>query len=194
MRALLAAALVLFSGMASAADGKSATEKSAGQTNLQLVEYFLTVPVADANPTLVEPFLAVDPASLPKTLRRKTEARQIEIRTLIKLHETKKKGSLIPTSEECTGKEMVLPLDRADFYASFGYEEVAEDELQYVMHKTQCTELDLGCRFSLKIFFKRKKPRRLMFYAADPIMALVAEYRGKAGSTKFFGIGLTCMH
>jgi hypothetical protein len=188
-------ALVLLVGPAGAQDAKPAEKAPAGKTTLELVDYFLKVPISEANPKLIDPFLQVDPETLPKKLRRKVQGRQIEISTLLKLHETKKAGSLIQPSEVCTGKEMILPLDQAEFYKGFGYEEVNEDELQYVMNKTKCTEIDLGCRFSLKIFFKKGKDRRLEFYASDPIMGIVAETRGKGGGgTRFFGIGLTCLH
>ena len=62
------------------------------------------------------------------------------------------------------------------------------------MDTTKCTEVDLGCRFTLKIFFQKKKDRVLMFYSKDPMMAKVAQSHGGGGGTHFFGIGITCMH
>lgn len=199
MTHVLLSALLLLGGPAAAGDSKTAevlaAEKaSADKTTLQLVEYFLKTPLDEANPKLVEPFLAVNTDDLPKKLRLKAKGKQIEIRDLIKLHDTKKQGVLIQPMEGCSEKEFVFPLDQAGFYLSLGYEEVREDELEYVKNKTKCTEIDLGCRFSLHIFFKKGKDRRMMFVPADPIMALIAESRGKGGSTKFFGLGLTCMH
>jgi hypothetical protein len=197
MTALLAALLLtLPSSRAAAAEPEKAVAAAAAEANkttIQLVEYFLKTPIPDANPKLIEPFLAVDTETLPKKLRLKARAKQVEISTILKLHDTKKAGSLIQPLEGCSEKDFVFPLAQADFYLGFGNEEVNEDELSYVKNKTKCTEIDLGCRFSLKIFFTKGKPRRLEFYGPDPIMALVAESH-KGGSTNFFGSGLTCMH
>ncbi|MBI3564015.1 MAG: hypothetical protein HY079_02325 [Elusimicrobia bacterium] len=192
-------ALCLLAPAARAADSKTAevlaAEKAAAEkTTVQLVEYFLKVPTSEADPKLVNPFLAVDTQTLPKKLRKKALGKQIEIRNLIKLHETKKAGSILMPLEGCSEKDFVLPLNQASFYLGLGYEEVNEDELEYVKNKTKCTEVDLGCRFTMKLFFTKSKPRRMMFIPEDPIMAIVAESRGKGGSTKFFGLGLTCMH
>jgi len=189
MTSLLLSALLLIAGPARADE-----PKTADKTTIQLVEYFLKTPLEDANTKLVEPFLAVDPESLPKKLRMKAKGKQIEIRDLIKLHDTKKAGVLIQPKNDCSEKDFVSGLDELPFYRQLGYEEVNEDELEYVKNKTKCTEIDLGCRFSLHIFFKKGKDRRLFFVPSDPIMALVAESHGKGGSTKFFGLGLTCMH
>ena len=190
---LLLAAFFLFSGPARADVDPAAT--SADTTTLRIVEVVLKAPTTDIDPRLIGPFMAVDAQSLPRKLRRKTQAKQIEISTLLKLHDTKKAGNFVQPLEGCSEKNFVLPLEQAGLYATIGYEEINEDELKYVMDKTTCKEIDLGCRFSLKIFFKTGKDRRLMFYASDPIMALVAESRGKGGNgTRFFGVGITCMH
>jgi hypothetical protein len=96
--------------------------------------------------------------------------------------------------EDCSEKNFVKPLSMASFFPDPDYEEVTEDDLKCVMEQTKCTEIDLGCRFSLLIFFEKKKDRVLKFNAVDPIMAKVAECRGKGGTTHFFGMGYTCMH
>lgn len=166
---------------------------TADKTTLDLVQYFLKVDTAEANPKLIDPFLKIDPETLPKKLRKKTMGKQFELKTLLKLHDTKKMGVLIQKKDDCDPNAMIHPLSQADTYLGFGNEEINEEELEYVMKKTKCNEIDLGCRFSLLIFFEKKKPRRLEFLAADPIMAIVAESRGKGGSTHFFGMGVTCL-
>lgn len=198
MTALILSALLLTAPAARASDSKTAealvAEKSSyDKTTVELVEYFLKVPLAEADPSFVNRFLAVAQEDIPKKLRRKALAKQIEIRDLVKLHATKKQGVLIQPDEACSEKDFIFPLDQVSFYLSMGYEEVNEDELEYVKNKTKCTEIDLGCRFTLKIFFKKGKDRRMMFVPQDPIMAIVAESH-KGGSTKFFGMGMTCMH
>lgn len=176
-----------------AADAQKSSA-AADQKTVELAEYFIKVPTAEANPKLVTPFLAVDVETLPKKIRRKTKAKQIEIQTLIKLHDTKKMGFIIQPMEGCTEKNFILPLEQASFFVTLGYEDIGEEELDFVKNKTKCTEVDLGCRFSFKIFYTKPHPRRLMFVATDPVMAIVAESRGKHGSTNFFGAGFSCMH
>lgn len=184
MRFLIAGLLVLTPGFAATAD----------KATLALVEYFLKTPTSQADPKLVDRFLAVKADDLPPKLRRKVDAKQVEIRVLIRLHDTKKMGVLIQPAEACGPKDFIKPLEIAPFFSLPTFETVTEDELKYVRDKTQCTEIDLGCRFSMLIFFKEKKPRIVRFAAADPIMDIVAEARGRGGGTKFFGAGFSCMH
>ena len=187
----LMAALLATAAPALSADKKD-VDQNASETTVKLVEYFLKVPTADANPELINPFLAVNVESLPKKMRGKAAAKQAEVSALIRLHDRRKAGSLVQPKEDCSMKDFIKPLNMAGFFGS--YEEVTEDELRYVSDKTKCTEMDLGCRFSLLIFYEKKKDRILKFMPNDPIMAIVAEFRNKGGSTNFFGSGYTCMH
>jgi hypothetical protein len=192
----LALLLLLATVPLRAADTKSADAGTADAdaTTVQIAEYFQKVPLSDANPKLVEPFLAIDSTTLPKKLRAKTQAKQLEIKTLLKLHDTKKKGNWLQPAT-CTADSFVKPLKDSAAYAMAGYVNLTEDEEQYIMHKTQCTETDMGCQFSMTIFHDKGKPRRLMIHPNDPLAALAAESHGKAGGqTQFFGLGLTCQH
>jgi hypothetical protein len=191
---LLLAAFLLAAAPLRAADPAPDAPAAADATTLQVVDVVLKTPMADLDPRLIGPFQAVKLESLPKKLRRKVEEKQIEIATLIKLHDTKKKGSLIQPAEDCSEKDFVLPLSQTDIFHQAGFVDVTEDELKYVMETTKCTEVDLGCRFSLKIFYTKPKPRVLAFHQNDPIMAIVAASHGGGTGTHFFGIGLTCMH
>ena len=190
---LLLAALLLLSGPVLAEDKKDEPATADKQT-IELVQYFLKVPTEDASPKLIEPFLGVKPDTLPKKLRNKTIAKQAEIAGLLRLNDTKKKGSYVYHAEGCTGEDMVKPLKMAAFFGPPAYAEVTEDEIQYVQNTTHCTEIDLGCRFSLSIFFDKGKPRVLKFLAADPIMAIVAQSHGGGSGSHLFGSGLTCEH
>lgn len=189
---LLLSMMLLLAGPSVGAETKDAAP-AADKTTVELVQYFLKTPTSEANPKLIDPFLAVKTETLPKKLRGRAAAKQAEIGALLRLHDTKKGGSLVQPLEGCSEKDFVKPLSMAGFFSE-GYEEVTEDELKYVMDKTKCSEIDLGCRFSMLIFFEKKKDRILKFTAADPIMAVVAESRGKGGGTHFFGMGITCMH
>lgn len=190
----LVLALSILAGPARAADAKPAEKAAADKTTVQLVEYFLKVEPSQANPTLVEPFLAVKTDTLPEKLRSRATAKQVEISALLRLHDTRKAGSIIQPMEGCSEKDFVKPLTMARFFPYPGYEPVEEDELKFVMDKTRCTEIDLGCRFSMLIFYQKGKDRIVKFAATDPIMALVAQARKKGGSTNFFGSGFSCMH
>jgi hypothetical protein len=178
---------------APAAEAEAAKPAAADKETIDLVNYFLKVDLAEASPKLVEPFLAVKIETLPKKLQRKAQVKQIEVSALLRLHDTKKKGALVQPAEDCSERDFVKPLSMASSFG--GYEEVTEDELKYVQDRTKCTEIDLGCRFSMLIFFEKKKDRIVKFNPNDPIMAIVAESRGKGGgNTHFFGMTITCMH
>ena len=196
---ILFAAFLLAASPARAADPKPDAPAAAGKTapadktTVDLVNYFLKIDLADANPKLIAPFLAVKPETLPAKLRRKAEVKQIEVAALVRLHDTKKMGFMIQPAQECNEKDFVKPLSMESSFSDDG--KVTEDELKYVQDKTKCTEIDLGCRFSLLIFFQKGKDRILKFNPSDPIMAMVAEARSKAGgTTHFFNMTFNCMH
>jgi hypothetical protein len=196
---LLLAAFFLAAGPVRAADPKPDAAATAivpaDKTTLDLVKYLLKADMADVDPKLIDPFLAVKLETLPKQLQRKAEMKQIEIRTLIKLHNTKKKGMFVPpTNDDCSEKDLVKPMSQLGLYPSPGFEEVTEDQLKYVMDNTKCTEVDLGCRFSLLIFYEKKKDRILKFASSDPIMGIVAASKSGGGGSHLFGSGLSCLH
>lgn len=192
---LLLAAVLLAGPVRAFADDKPAAAAAADKTTIDLVNYFLKIDLADANPKLIDPFLAVKTETLPKKLQAKAAAKQVEVSALLRIHDVKKKGIFVqPQAAACTAADFVKPLAMAAMFPDPGYETVTEDELKYVMDQTKCTEDDLGCRFSMLIFFTKGKDRVIKFNAVDPIMAKVAEYRGKGGSSHFFGMGYSCLH
>ncbi|MFI5349593.1 MAG: hypothetical protein ACHQ2Z_08625 [Elusimicrobiota bacterium] len=184
----------VFASPARAADALPAATAAAAadKETVDLVKYFLTVDLADANPKLIGAFLAVNTGTLPAKMREAAAAKQVQITALLRVHDVKKKGIFVQPTENCSEKDFIKPMNMMRFFSQ-GYELVNEDELKYVMDKTKCTEIDLGCRFSMLIFFEKKKDRVVKFVSGDPIMAIVAESHG-GGSTKFFGLGFTCMH
>jgi hypothetical protein len=194
----LLSALLLLSGPARAAASKPAaaseTSVEADTGTIALVNYFLKVELSEASPKLVEPFLRVKIDTLPKKLQRKAEVRQTEVAAIVRLHDTRKAGFIVTPAENCGPSDFIKPLSLASAFPMPGYETVTEDELKYVMDTTKCTEIDLGCKFSMLIFFEKKKDRIVKFNATDPLMAKVAEFRGHGGTTHFFGGGMSCMH
>jgi hypothetical protein len=198
---ILLAALLLAPVPARAADSKPDASVAADKTGtadkstVDLVNYFLKIDLADANSKLINPFLQVKTDTLPKKLQRKAAAKQVEIAALLRVHDIKKKGIFVqPMTDACTPDSFIKPLSMASSFPDPNYETVTDDELKYVMDQTKCTEEDLGCRFSMLIFFEKGKDRIVKFNAVDPIMAKVAEYRGKGGSSHFFGMGYSCLH
>jgi hypothetical protein len=105
---------------------------------------------------------------------------------------------LVNASAECRLETFVYPTKAEPYITAFGFTPITEDDERCVMERTTCKEIDLGCQFSLHIFWDKgsKKDRRLYFLAADPIMAIVGQCRGKGGGqSKFFGGGtLSCLH
>lgn len=198
MRTLLLALGLLAAPPAGAAvETSTGTVKAAGpmtpadRTTVELVEYFLKAPTDKANPRLVSPFLDVDPRTLPKGLRDKARAKQLQIRALLKLHDTRKKGltGLRPV-ESCKESDYTYPLGEYAMHTIFPVEKITEDELEYLVGRTKCDEHQLGCQFSLRIFVDplKKKPRKLILQPSDPLAALLASYRGRGSAgTNFFG-------
>lgn len=191
MRLSLALALVALPLLARA-DEKPMDEK----TKLQVVEYMLKTPLADAKPAVIDPFLKIDPSTLPKKLQQKARAKQVEVAALLKIHDTKKKGSIVTPVEGCSAADYVKPTKDLPIYMTAGYEEITEDEEKGLEQNTMCTEVDLGCRFTMIIVHDKgsKADRRLFLMSTDPMMAKVAAIRSKTGGGNYFGTGITCMH
>jgi hypothetical protein len=195
MKRAILLSLLLAAVPAFAADKKVDDAGTADATTVRLAEYFLKTDLGAADPKLVSPFLAVDPATLPKRLRVKTAAKQIEIHSLLKLHDTKKKGNWLQEADKgCQLTDIVKPLKDIPIFQLAEFVDITEEEEQFTMQRTKCTELDLGCQFTLIIFFDKGKPRRLMLQKKDPLFAIIAQSHGKGGQTNFFGAGLSCYH
>ncbi|MCX5797253.1 MAG: hypothetical protein NTY77_17315 [Elusimicrobia bacterium] len=190
---LLAAVLVLpWAAPARAADADTDT--------VEMVEAFLKMPTAELPPEHIPRFLAVDPAALPKKLRRPYEARRLELYTLKQLGQTRKKGNIITPEDHCEAPKDAKSQD-ISLLMKVGYVEITEEEKDWLTHRTHCTEQDMLCEFTLQILDEkvgsgpkaRKRRRYFLFCGAgcDPLMVLVGVYRArvKDPNTNFFGTG-----
>lgn len=165
---------------------------------VKLARYVLDTPTNEAAPALVNRFLDLDPARLPKKMRGDAATKQLEIKTLLKLHDTKKKGSILNPVPGCNSASGIRKTADIPAYQFIGYGEIFEEERAEVEKRTLCNEDDMVCQFSLVIFHdgNPKVPRRLFMHGQDPLMGIIAASRGKAGGqTNFFGSGaITCAH
>jgi hypothetical protein len=168
------------------------------EDQVKLARYVLDTPTADAEPALVKRFLDLDPSRLPKKMRGDAATKQLEIKTLVKLHDTKKKGGILNPVPGCNSSSGIRKTADIPAYQFIGYGEIFEEERAEVEKRTLCNEDDMVCQFSLVIFHdgNPKIPRRLFMHGQDPLMGIIAASRGKAGGqTNFFGSGaITCAH
>lgn len=160
----------------------------------KLVKAFLDTPTAELPPDLVPEFLAVDPLTLPKKMRQPYAAKRLELYTLKQIVDGKKRGTVRMPVEDCS-IEKESKAESAKILLMAGFALITEDEEKFVMDKTQCTERDLMCEFSLQIVrveaTKKKPAHRLLFmHPRDPLFALVGQYRevGRVKQTNFFGV------
>ncbi|MBI5241330.1 MAG: hypothetical protein HY926_12730 [Elusimicrobia bacterium] len=170
-------------------------EAPAADDKVKLVQAFLDMPTAELPADLVPEFLAVDPATLPEKLREPFAAKRLELYALKQIVGGKKRGAVRMPEENCA-IEKEAKADSARILMMAGFGPITEDEERFVMDKTNCTERDLMCEFSLQIVgvkaAKKKPAHRLLFlHLRDPLMALVGQYRemGRVKQTNFFGIG-----
>jgi len=197
--AMLTALLILCLPVAGRAAGEAAALPKAGAPSAQdtaaLVQAFLDTPIAELPPDFIPEFLAVNPDDLPQKLRQPFAAKRLELYTLKQLVEGRKKGGVRMPQADCSiAKE--AKGDSVGVLKMAGYEEITDDEESWVMGKTQCTERDLMCEFTLQVVTGKAKKtghaRRFLFlHPKDPMFALVAQYReqGRVKQTNFFGIG-----
>jgi hypothetical protein len=187
---LLSAALL--SGAAAAAPADADTVK--------MVEFFIKAPVESLPAEHVDEFLAVDPDSLSKTLRTKFKAKRLELYTLKVLAHRKKYGTIISAEENCEVPHEAKS-GEIDLLKRVGYQEITEDEEQWVQRKTKCSERKMLCEFTLQIVDdsggpknKKRVRRRYFLYcknACDPLYVLIGAHRAQADGkqTDFFGVG-----
>ncbi|MEK7382676.1 MAG: hypothetical protein AAB262_05250 [Elusimicrobiota bacterium] len=169
-------------------------------TARQIVDYALRTPTSDMDPKLANAFLDLDLKNLPKKKQEKALAKQLELQTLLKIIQGKKKGGIRwPTTEDCKSK-IYGPGDVGALRLA-GFVEIQEDEESFLEERTKCSEMELCCEFSLSIVLTPQKKglptKRFFLHANDPINSLLAEYRNKGvgGQTKFFGGGVfSCNH
>jgi hypothetical protein len=160
-------------------------------TRIKIAEYMLRTPMNEADPALVAGFMKLDAAALPKKLRDKALAKQMEVDAIVKIHKGKKKGPFRFPSPNCVPKRYGPEGVRVMSLIS-GNSEIAWEEEEYVELKTNCTEDQLICEFSLNVVVipRPGKPPLKRFYLmeADPLMALVGEKRSGGGSAgnKYF--------
>ncbi|MBI2385493.1 MAG: hypothetical protein HYV14_05695 [Elusimicrobia bacterium] len=155
------------------------------ETRVKIAQYMLKTPMNEADPTLVSGFMKLDPESLPKKMRDKVRAKQMEIDAVVKIHNGKKKGPFrFPAA--CQIKIYEGPEGMRVMKLIMGNEEITEEEEEYLELKGNCTEEQLMCEFSLNIVMMRPKgkpPRKHYFVMqGDPLMAWVAEKRGGGAS------------
>ena len=165
---------------------------------LDMVKAFLKMPTADLPTAHISRFMAVDPEALPKKLRQPYEGKRLELRTLVRLAEGKKRGVVRMPEADCS-RSRDAEGSAISVLLMAGYQEISFEEEKYVEKETRCTERDLMCEFSLVVVVEKKgKPpvarARFFLHFRDPLFAIVGQYReGHAGQTHFFGLGVpTC--
>lgn len=175
-------------GFAAAAEPEGPDEA----TRIKMVEYMFKTPMNEADPLVVSAFMKLDTQTLPKKLRDKAHAKQLEVDVVVKMHKGNKKGPYrVPAA--CVIKTYEGPEGMRIMGMIMGNEEIEGDEEEYIERKTNCTESQLLCEFSLNIvLIKRKGKPSLKHYflmSSDPLMALVASKRAgaSAGGNKYFG-------
>jgi len=189
---VIRAILLVMLSLSLACAGETAESAAAlDQDTLEMVKAFVKMPTEDLPVGHIPKFLAVDPRALPAGLRQSFAAKRLELYTLKHVAEGKKKGGVRMPEENCSApgeaEGQSLKVMRLA-----GFEEISDDEERFVKEKTNCTEHDLMCEFTLKVLLnKRSARRRLFLHMKDPLFALVGQYRetGRLRQTKFFGIG-----
>lgn len=169
----------------------------ADNDTIALVEKAVKGHVSELAPALVEPFLKVNPATLPKKLQGKAAARQLEIKSLLKVHDAGKNSGMVKAPEGCSEFDGLRPTSQIGIYESLNFGPVDELERDALEQRTLCTIKDMVCSFTLLIFHDKgsKKPRKLYMHERDPLQPILQQIRNKSGGqSNFFGIKpLTCI-
>lgn len=181
----------------------AAAQPAAAPEDVKFVEVFIKTSISDLTAAKIEHFMAIDARTLPKKLRLSYQARRVELHTLKQLAEGRKKGTVRTPEKDCAVPAEAKS-DEPVALVQAGFMELQEDEEQYLLDKTQCTERDLLCESSLQIIVERDRKtqkvrrRRYFLYPSDPLSAFIAGYRAGGnvgGNTNFFGrSNVLCSH
>lgn len=180
----------------------AAADKKADAETVKLVSQVVKVDIPDIPPEAVEAFLAVDPETLPKKLRKPFEVRKIELYTARQLALAKKKSNWRSINKEECSLPKEAQAKAVGFLMFAGYGKVTDEEIAYVEKRSGCTQRDMMCEFTLQIILEkqkdRKEPKKIyLLHTKDALMAYVSELRAgmSGGNTNFFGtIHGSCTH
>lgn len=191
-------------------------EKAADKDTIRLVEYVVTTPTAELQPSAIPAFMKIDPASLPDQmisirhegqpkpekvkLRVAYDAKKDELVALKKIADGRNKPPIrrygmeeAKCKEPLKGTPEVL---RALTLA--GFQEATDEEIRIAMQQTKCGECELETEFSLtrvswRASKKTKKDQiRYFFFRTDPVWLFIDMYKKNlklTTGTAFFGIG-----
>lgn len=179
--------------------GARAAAPSLDPESAKLVNLFLKTPTAELPPERVPDFLAVDVSKVPAKQKDKFEAKRFELLALKKNADGKYKPPMRLLGKDAVGGGCEPPREMSSIslLLQTGFERITQDEEEWLMQETKCTECELRTEFSLTLVStppKKKDGKRQLHYllhSMDPIMTLLAKYRSgdKSTSTAFFGIG-----
>lgn len=163
----LAAACLLLASAAQPQEARAAAPARAEQ--VALARRFVETPNDRLPPEEVEEFLALDPASLPASLRRPVRAKRLALRTLMRLSQS---GDIACPRRalEDAGDPAVVKLA--------GFSEVRGAEMGFLRGRTGLDEKELVCRSSLLVL-AGKSGRRYFLYPADPLWRHIAARRAQ---------------
>lgn len=158
---------------------------------LAMVRVFLKMPTENLPPDNIDRFLAVDADALPKKLRKPFLAKRLELYTFRQLAEGKKRGPYRAPGHDCARPQEAAG-NTVGILLMAGYEKITPAEELYLEKKTECTEMQLMCEFTLQLIISgkgRNADRQYLLHVKDPLMAYLGEYRAgaKNNPTNFFG-------
>ena len=168
----------------------------ASSKQIKLVDYFLKTPTKNLNPDLVPDFLAVGEKNLPRSLRQGYVSKVMELYALRDVARGKKEGLVrTPNDSSPSCREFHIRKGIRMYSSMFSkplfqgkdipgiirllhmayFSEISSDYLPCVKKRTQCTQQDMVCDFTLTILSIKKGKRRAyryFIYQNDPLGAV----------------------
>lgn len=184
---------------ASKGPAKAPAEAPPANDDEKLVDYFTKSDTSDLDPNAIPRFMEVDLSKMSAGRRSAAQAKRLELKALRKTMESKTKPPIRRAGQEpdnSCGAEEGSDM-QSGIMKSIGFMPVTEDEVQFLIQRTKCTECELTEEFTYTILIvpgdKAKKipnKKHTFLHAKDPLMALVTQYRGGGkGGTDFFSAG-----
>ncbi len=185
----------------------------ASPDQIKLVKYFLKTPTKSLNPDLVPAFLAVGEKNLPSKFRQGYISKVMELYALRNVAEGNKQGFVrTPDDSSPSCREFHVKKGIRMYSSVFSkplmeghslpeifrllrlghFSRLSSDFMPCLRKKTQCSQQDMVCNFTLSVVsVKKGKSRRYYYfiYGNDPLAVVysLCTHPGLGKNTNFFG-------
>ena len=195
---ILAACLLLVAADSSARAKFKPPRAKPGSDSVELAEYVIRTPTDNLVVEAIDPFMDIEPKSLPPRLLGPYLARREELETIQRIEEGKKKPLVRRGGKDAKSAKCQVEEDdgrKARFLPGAGFKRIEAADIARIMEKTRCSQCELQEEFTLRVLLEKrsgskgKKEWLFLLHERDPLWAVLGAKGRSSGGTNFFAVG-----